>query len=393
MDINTIITELKERRLISELREVAPEHLILRREEEFIKNIPEFPNRTPMDDFPNPNRGTGSEDEVGVIYRPNENEVDSPEYDRKRIRAKIETDGMDALAWYRSFHWTPTDKWGIYVTTSGIYYIADEVFKKAPQITAQNLYFDNLDYLRESYRFLFLHEFFHFITDIAAVSLEMGSPTIVKSKYEIYTAQVYEKPTQDYQPIEEALANAFTYHRFYGEKLRNQISIFMDDQPRGYNSFRRFLWGNFRKGRRELGTSLTQGSASHSIAPMEILFDCQYENLSFSDVPVYLVNDMKNPKYGISFVNSIKLSELVETSTFSQDFIDLPENIKEKYQKQRNKFQSLSRGLNFEKLKGWNNIYTMRIDNNYRLSLRPINGKWELLRIGNHDDIYRKPIY
>lgn len=49
------------------------------------------------------------------------------------------------------------------------------------------------------------------------------------------------------------------------------------------------------------------------------------------------------------------------------------------------------RGLNFEKIKGCDTVFTVRIDRKYRLSIRPINGKWEFLRIGKHDEIYRNP--
>jgi hypothetical protein len=43
------------------------------------------------------------------------------------------------------------------------------------------------------------------------------------------------------------------------------------------------------------------------------------------------------------------------------------------------------------KVKDCDTVFTVRIDRKYRLSLRPINGKWEFLRIGKHDEIYRNP--
>jgi mRNA-degrading endonuclease RelE of RelBE toxin-antitoxin system len=50
-----------------------------------------------------------------------------------------------------------------------------------------------------------------------------------------------------------------------------------------------------------------------------------------------------------------------------------------------------SRGLNLEKLERWGNVYTIKVDQNYRISMRRIVGGWELLRIANHNEIYRNP--
>jgi len=47
--------------------------------------------------------------------------------------------------------------------------------------------------------------------------------------------------------------------------------------------------------------------------------------------------------------------------------------------------------LHFEKIETRKAIYTVRVDKNYRLALRPKNGNWELLRISTHDDVYRNP--
>jgi plasmid maintenance system killer protein len=48
-------------------------------------------------------------------------------------------------------------------------------------------------------------------------------------------------------------------------------------------------------------------------------------------------------------------------------------------------------GLKFEKIKGCDAVYTVRVDREYRLSMRQLNGKWELLRIAKHDEVYRNP--
>lgn len=90
---------------------------------------------------------------------------------------------------------------------------------------------------------------------------------------------------------------------------------------------------------------------------------------------------------------SIPQSAIVQSTTFKKDIQQLPPDILQKYQKALRmlEYSVRHRGLKFEKIKGCDTVFTVRIDKNYRLSMRPLNGKWELLRIAEHDEVYRNP--
>ncbi|MEM3342154.1 MAG: hypothetical protein QW728_05630 [Thermoplasmata archaeon] len=218
-----------------------------------------------------------------------------PEIDLGRIEEEVARDGIEALAWYRSFHWHPPERWGIYILNWGIFYLTQRVFAKAaPSSTGVVVTLDNL---QQGFRLLFLHEFFHYITDIAASTLEIGSPRPVRPYYIAYTNKVYKYPKNKDEPLEEALANAYAYNRIYGYVIRRRIADFMKRQPSGYSAFEKY-WRkkDFAYGRRLLGTYIRDGAYSQNdVLPLEILFDIYRRDLAFTDVPLYIVNTPRAP--------------------------------------------------------------------------------------------------
>ena len=251
-----------------------------------------------------------------------------------------------------------------------------------------------LDLLQQSFRLLFLHEFFHFITDIAATTLEMGNLS-AHPYYAQYVKSVYMQPSNKNEPIEEALANAFTYNRFQGWAVRRELRKFMRNQPLGYSAFEQYIGKNdFTHGRRVLGTCIRDGSYNiRGIPPLETLFDCYRRDINFGDVPIYIVSTIKDSRYLMRFIKSIPQSALVQSAAFKRDLQQLPPDVFKKYKKalEMLEYNVRHRGLKFEKIKGCDTVFTVRIDRNYRLSMRPLNGNWELLRIAKHDEVYINP--
>jgi hypothetical protein len=156
------------------------------------------------------------------------------------------------------------------------------------QISPQGRRYNTLDLLQQSFRLLFLHEFFHYITDIAATALEMGN---LRPYYIGYIRNVYMRSINENEPIEEALANAFAFNRSYGLAVRRQLLFFMENQPAGYSAFKRYTpKSNFTNGLRVLGSYISHWTHdAPAFAPLEILFDYYRRSISFGDVPIYIV--------------------------------------------------------------------------------------------------------
>ena len=82
------------------------------------------------------------------------------------------------------------------------------------------------------------------------------------------------------------------------------------------------------------------------------------------------------------------------TERFKRDFQRLPEPIKKTAQKQITQLllDQNHPSLNLEKLQGYENRWSARIDRNYRMSLEKLeDGTYLLRRVLPHDDLYRNP--
>lgn len=221
MNVDEIISELRKHNLIDNL---PPKHHVSRREDEYRNRIMErevyIPSANEERVFETQSRRIPN---IGDYISIPEGDISKfPEIDVEGIRKRVLKEGTDILAWYRSFHWSPQNLWGIYMLDKGIYYIAQIVFKKLKQISDNGRPFNILDLLQQSFKLLFFHEFFHFITDIAASTLEIG---VRKPYYIDYVRNVYMQPHGINEPPEEAMSNAFAYNRFQGRDVRYERSI------------------------------------------------------------------------------------------------------------------------------------------------------------------------
>ena len=325
--------------------------------------------------------------------------------DTTRQKEDVSKEGIEALAWYKSFHWKTNKDWGIYITDMGIYHVAEEIFRPAGLKSKSGKPLNTLDILQLSFRLLFLHEFFHFVTDVAASILELSNIQFARDShmppkkfYSDYFNKVYLTASKPNEPLEEALANAFVFDKFRDKQIRRFIKPFMENQPKGYSHFANYSGANkFNNGKQLLATIISQ-SISHyggkGYCPLEILLDTACQHISFGDVPIYLAQSFIKPELALRFVRSIPKSNLIQTKRFKKDLDKMPKNINKKYLKTINLLEQDVRhpGLNFEKLVGMDAIFTARIDQVYRISLKPSGENWDLLRIGTHTDIYQSTI-
>lgn len=305
------------------------------------------------------------------------------------INGKIREHGIDHLAWYRSFHYKPTEKWewGIYITDYGLYYLASHVFRNLKSKHSLSV----RDLISLSAKLLFNHEFFHYITDIASTVIEAQS-SFMDLYYQEYTNQVYLNPKTSDEPLEEALANAFAYKKRYLQGAKELIRNFMDNQPKGYRAYGKFLSNNdFANGRRQLAKSiLTAQTSYNSHLPLEILFDYQLREIKQTDVPIYLVSSLIDSPFSIMSFSNIPRNLVDKTDKFERDLEKLSRSIPKINSILEDKLNELqynafSHGLGFKPLRGTNSHYEFRINRKNRVTMRIVDsGRFELLEIGGH---------
>jgi hypothetical protein len=134
---------------------------------------------------------------------------------------------IDTLAYYLPYHFYPS-RWGIYLKTSGILYVASLL--KGPLFSV-----GDDDLLQLARRILFEHEFFHFVAETACARAEVVAKRCL---YDVY----YPHPFA--APHEEALANAHSFRKaLVGQPppVKKIVSKWMDGQGPGYRDYGRWL--------------------------------------------------------------------------------------------------------------------------------------------------------
>jgi hypothetical protein len=251
-------------------------------------------------------------------------------------------------------------RWGIYLTDEGIWRLADRLRQSdaLPELKAHDL-------LRTSTNLLLLHEFFHFLTDVAAVGLEFAEPASPKSLYVAHAEAVHAAAPQKGRPREEALANAFADRRLRPTALRPAARQVFTEQPDGYRDFGRYLSpAGFQDGCRGLAAELAIGSARNVAGspPHELLFDSELRQYSFGDVPVWFVQRLRATPYELAFIESINPSALHETDAFQKDVAKLPRQLKTKLEKALPQLvDTRHRGLQFKPLTNCGQVWSIRV--------------------------------
>lgn len=156
------------------------------------------------------------------------------------LRDEVDEHGIEALAWYRPFHISPQNEWGITITDRGVWYLAKNVMsqKYDTPYTLEQIH----DCFELAYEFLYYHELFHFKVEYAATILELNSPhEPVKVYAPFWEDGFYHPGPNDCSPLEEAMANEYARYRVckgQPKKLRDAIEGFMrTQQPSGYRDF------------------------------------------------------------------------------------------------------------------------------------------------------------
>ena len=221
--------------------------------------------------------------------------------------------GIEALAWYISFH--RSSKWGIYFRVRGLFYLSN-LFK-----TKNNLNDINCR-IKIAFEVLFYHEFFHFLTDLTAATMEMiykkpiynnyfdSINIVIKNAPVKLLHQCCNPNAEGFILIEEPLANAYVLKRT-SKNWHYKIKRFFDKQPIPYDKYYYFTDDyTFLKGKRKLGLILTNSCKINHINNLndlivkfmytpkiipfwEFLFNADPEKLFLPQIPIYFVFEGK----------------------------------------------------------------------------------------------------
>jgi hypothetical protein len=217
----------------------------------------------------------------------------------------------DALAFYRPFHFSPHEEWGIYILVEPLLQHCEILFRSF----GNKLGAFNLETLMGCVLFeVFHHEFFHHLTECAATSFEIASAGFGEPKpiYKDYWEYRFNKtdglgPHPDH-PLEEALANAYAYNSFsflsrteIGHKLiwvkvyQKILEKCWDKEPAGYQSAGKYINAEYVSGAAQLLAMLLSSPkpdpASLMLLAKTVMPSGNSAFLQKPDVPTYLVGD------------------------------------------------------------------------------------------------------
>jgi hypothetical protein len=219
----------------------------------------------------------------------------------------------DALAFYRPFHFSPHEEWGIYLLVERLLGHCNLLYNSFKGKLATF----GLETLTSCVLFeVFHHEFFHHLTECAATTIEIlsagfGAPKMIYNDYWRYRFDQAPGlgPHPDH-PLEEALANAYAYNSFsflsrmqMGYKLvcvklyQQVLERCWPMEPPGYRSAGKYIKSDYVSGAAQLLAMLLASAqidpASLSLLAKTVMPNGNSAFLQKPDVPTYLVGAPK----------------------------------------------------------------------------------------------------
>lgn len=291
--------------------------------------------------------------------------------------------GIDALAWYVSFH-TSQGPWGIFVPTSSLLYLELRHFEslRLSQANKRQLALD----------LLLGHELFHFFADYACAQWE------VLLKAPCWRALVQRRRDSGGAlciQVEEALANAFmlrTLEPQWRKSTRKAVRMFVSRQPPGYREAAHYVdESRFCTGLVDLvKTYVGLHAAERGLNIYSTSFD--YGSLfpvrpviASNQCPIHIIKDLTQfnlPEISFRFLKCIP--EIVETEKFQTLFAQMPLDIQKRWNRKKEQLkQALPRHPEFE---NFCDYFSLRLGHKFRAHLRPVAGHvhWEAFEIGSH---------
>jgi len=217
----------------------------------------------------------------------------------------------DALGFYRPFHFSPHEEWGIYLMIGPMLGYCETLYRTFKgKLTSFSL-----ETLMGCLLFeVFHHEFFHHLTECAATTLEIASASfgLPRQIFGEYWDYRFDRTAglgpHRHHPLEEALANAYAYNSFsflsrtqIGFKLawvklyQKVLEQCWPQEPPGYRSAGEYINSGYVSGAAQLLAMLMASPdldpASLMLLAKTVLPNGNSAFLQKPDVPTYLVGD------------------------------------------------------------------------------------------------------
>jgi len=306
----------------------------------------------------------------------------------RRLDGDVKTKGIEALAWYVSFH-NSDDEWGIYIPMSSVHYLAGRLFTN--DVKSENVKFDL------AFNILLKHERFHFLADYAQTQIELllGEPCRYLLGKQFQSGQ--------YLEVEEAIANAsmlLEMRKISTKKQFGKIKNFVNSQPSGYRdaipyfeNFNLFEHGLSEVVKSYVGIVALGKNICLPIASIDWASHFfTTEKINWGECPVHILHDderLQLPALVPKFLPCIP--DIRETKKFYKKFSKLARQYQDSWVE--TKADLATRPPNpkqFEALVGkLRGIYSVRVGSGHRAHLKPINKYeyWEAFKIGTHTEM------
>lgn len=306
--------------------------------------------------------------------------------------------GLEALAWYRSFH-GDRSTWGIYIPRSSLTIVDERYLSK--------LDMDRSDRLQLAADAILLHERFHFAVDLACAWFEilLRSPVRAEAATRMRSSSgIHGQPaSQAWLEVEEAGAS--------GHMLRSLATTCQPDTLVAIRNFVAIQPAGYRDGLDAIDDErfqavLTETIQSHlGIWALERGLDLgspAFDPLSvipigrealIAQCPVYEIDDLDESGLGAGNIKLILRIEAVqELPKFKKQLQKLDQRYREHWERLK---EQISIGLpqhpRFKKLKGSRPpLYALYLPSGHRVHLHPpdrFGASWSALEIGTHTEM------
>ena len=292
--------------------------------------------------------------------------------------------GVDALAWYVSFHTSP-GTWGIFIPTSSLIYLEQRVFTMSHLPRAARL--------QAGFDLLLEHELFHFATDYVCAQWEILMQTRCWS---FHAKQRLAKSGTYASRLEEALANAYmlrTLEPQWGKRLSKSVRRFVGRQPPGYRDAPDYVAeDDFNMGLDDLAKmyvglpAINRDLDVYSPFGLHLMFPVR-PAVPSGQCPIHIIHDLGRFQIPEIAVRSYPPPrEILETDKFKKMLVSVPHHILNKW----NHKKEMSRQVGFPRhpeFQNFKDYFSLRVGLNFRAHLRHVSGAdhdWEAFAIGPH---------
>lgn len=215
----------------------------------------------------------------------------------------------DAIAFYRPFHFSSPDEWGIYFDVDKLLGYTGQLFS---ELKRNIVSFDADSLLTTCFCEIFQHEYFHHITECAATTMEVVLNQFGQRR-PIFTSYWHERfrSNHPHSPLEEALANAYAYNsltflsRIKTGLKTTRIKVYQTaliqhwkKEPAGYRDAANYIDGGYVSGAADLMKLLLHAGDSSEPAleliAKEVLLNGNATFFAKPQIPVYFCGSMEN---------------------------------------------------------------------------------------------------